>query len=90
MSSFLQDSAVTVGTASPVALGSNGFQGRAGITIFNNGGGGVLFIGGPNVTVSTGVAIASNAAPLILNTPQGAAVYGIGSLAGTQVRVIEF
>lgn len=85
----IQESAQTVGN-SAVALGSNGFNGRAGIVVFNNGGGGTLFVGGPNVTSATGMAINSNSAPVTFSTPEGAAVYGVASLAGTLVRVIEF
>lgn len=84
----VQEFAQTVG-ASAVALGSNGgLQGRTKITIFNNGGGGDLFVGGPNVSTATGVAVHSNAS-LTLDTPQATSIYGIGSLAGTLVRTIE-
>lgn len=85
----IQESAQTVGT-SATALGSNGFTGRAGIVVFNAGGGGVLFLGGPNVAIATGLALASNGTALTIQTPEGAAVYGIASLAGTLVRVLEF
>lgn len=89
MSAAVQEFATTVGT-SAVALGSNGFQGRAGITIFNSGGGGVLYVGGPGITIGNGIALASNNTPLTINTPQSAGIYGISSLAGTLVKTLEF
>lgn len=85
----IQNFQQTVGT-SAVALGSNGgLAGRGYITIYNAGGGGVLFVGGPNVAIGQGMAIASNATPLQFPTPQGESVYGIASLAGTVVSTIE-
>ena len=85
----VQQSAQTVGTIA-VALGSNGgLQGRTYITIFNGGGGGVLFAGGSNVTIQDGIAFASNATPFTFNTPQGESIYGISNIAGTLVKTIE-
>ena len=89
MSNAIQESSYTIGTTA-VSLGSNGFVGRAGITIFNAGGGGVLYVGSGGVTIGGGISLASNATPLQLPTPEGAAVYGIASLAGTLVRIIEY
>ena len=95
MSAAVQESSLTIGTATAVALASNGLVGngllgRAGIIVFNAGGGGNVYLGGPNVSIGTGIALASNASPITINTPSGAAVYGIASLAGTVVRIIEF
>lgn len=90
MSSAVQESSINVGTATPVSLGSNGFLGRAGVTIYNAGGGGNLYVGGPNVTIGTGMAIASNATPLTISTPEGAAVYAIGNQGTSVAKIIEF
>lgn len=90
MSAAVQESSINVGTATPVALGSNGFLGRAGIVVFNAAGGGNLYLGGPNVTITTGLALASNATPITINTPEGAALYAIGNQGTSVAKIIEF
>ena len=90
MSAAVQESSINVGTSAPVALGSNGFPGRAGVVVFNAGGGGNLRLGGPNVTVGTGLALASNATPITINTPEGAALYAIGDFGTAVAKIIEF
>ena len=90
MSAAVQDSAITLNSSSvPVALGSNGFQGRAGVTVFNAGPGNI-YLGGPAVTTATGLAVASNATPVTVSTPEGAALYAVTSATGTVARIIEF
>lgn len=89
MSAAVQDSAQTIGT-SAVALGSNGFVGRAGISIYNTGGG-TIYVGGPNVAIGTGIALGSNNYPPYQQPlPQNAAIYAISTNPGTVVRIIEF
>lgn len=83
-----QDSTQTVGTTA-VSLGSNGYVGRAQITVFNGGGGGNLYIGGPNVTTATGFSIASNASATFA-TPQSGTIYAVASLPGTIARILEY
>lgn len=85
----IQESTQTIAPGTAVALGSNGFIGRAGITVFNGGGGGNLFLGGPNVTPATGIAVASNASVTIATT-QGGSIYATSTLAGTVARLLEF
>ena len=84
-----QDSVQSIGS-NALALGSNGFQGRSQISIFNPGGG-IIFVGGPSVASNTGTAIASNATQ-IFNTPQGGSIYAVSdNTAGkVLVRVLEF
>ena len=84
-----QDSVQSIGS-NAVALGSNGFTGRAQINIFNPGGG-IIFVGGPSVNSNSGFAIASNQSA-VFNTPQGGAIYAVSdkTVGTTPVRIIEF
>jgi|GEM_PF-3510314 hypothetical protein len=85
----VQDSVQTLqSTTTAVALGSNGFTGRFQMSVFNAAGsnGATLFIGGPNTTVASGTAVASNAqwGPY---AAQPGSIYGVGL---TNVRIIEW
>lgn len=82
-----QESTTTVNTTA-VALGSNGFTGRARIVVQNGGGGGNLYIGSAGVTTATGFALASNSSQEF-PAPQGSPVYAVSNLAGAIARVVE-
>ena len=88
MSGF-QDSVQSIGS-NAVALGSNGYQGRSQISIYNPGGG-IIFVGGAAVASNSGYAIASNATQTF-NTPQGEAIYAVSdkTIGTTLVRILEF
>lgn len=88
-----QDSVQAIGS-NAVALGSNGFVGRAQISIFNPGGGtgpGTLYVGGPSVASNTGLAVASNTSQTF-NTPMGGSIYGVSDTTGAKanIRIIEY
>ena len=86
----IRSAVISVGS-NPKALASNSMPTAAARVIVHNMGGaasGIVYIGDEEVTVSSGVALASNATPLTINTA-GGTVYAISQTEYQTVRILE-
>ena len=83
----IQESTYSVGQTA-LALASDGFHHRSSVRIFNDGGGGILRLGGPNVTAAAGLTLPSNTG-IDMKTPQGSPIYAISENGTNKVRLLE-